>query len=234
MPAAVWKFLILILAFLTGFFGVWLYWNHYQQKAMLHHEFADKLVVLDPGHVGSEIGVIGSAGAKEKEITLILAKKLDKLLRQDGVKTMLTRVNNNELSAPKAGKEYDGLNPGLSRRVALANNNNADIFVSIHINSYHDPRIGGAQVFYHADSVKGKRLAASIQQEFDKDLVNPGRVIMPEDFFVLRMTKMPSVLAEVGFLTNPKEEQLLMSDAYQNKVALAIYNGIIRYLADEE
>ena len=232
MPATIRNILILLLVFLITASGIWIYRFKHREPDPYFHGSSDILIVVDPGHVASETGVVGRTGVEEKELTLILSLKLVSLLQQDGFSTMLTRVNNRELSAPPAGEEYADFDPGLSRRVALANNNDADIFVSIHVNSFPDPQIGGAQVFYHASSLKGKSLAASIQREMDKSLVNPGRKIMAENFFVLRMTKMPSVLVEVGFLTNPAEEKLLLDENYQDKVVAAIYDGIINYFTD--
>ena len=232
MRATIRIVLILILVVCVAVSGVWFYRYQHREPNPYFHGSSDTLIVVDPGHVASETGVVGSTGVEEKELTLILSFKLVSLLQEDGFSTMLTRVNNRELSAPPAGEEYEGFDPGLSRRVALANDNDADLYVSIHVNSFPDPQVGGAQVFYHASSSRGKSLAASIQREMDKSLAYPGRKIMAEDFFVLRMTKMPSVLVEVGFLTNPAEEKLLLDENYQDKVVAAIYNGIINYFTE--
>lgn len=211
----------------------WRVYAYYKDLAMLPNSLVGQLIVVDPGHVGSDTGVIGSTGVHEKEINLIIANKLTALLRRYGATVLMTRVNNNELSAPEAGAEYSQYDQDLSRRVALANNNHADLFVSIHVNSFPDREILGPQVFYHPSSVEGRKLAAAIQKELDSDLVNPGRLIMAEDFFVLRHTKMPSALVEVGFMTNLEEERLLLEERYQNRVAWSVYIGIVRYFANK-
>lgn len=191
--------------------------------AALSWVLADKLIVIDPGHGGEDPGALGHAGIHEKEIVLEVSKKLADTLRQSGAQVLLTRESDQS--------QYKTKVQDLNRRVELANENNADLFVSIHVNSFPDRREKGAQTFSQPGSEEGKKLATDIQNELNRFLENPGRAPKQVDYFANRMTKMPSVIIEIGFISNPQEEKLMLDPVYQNKIAWSIHAGIARYFA---
>lgn len=191
---------------------------------------ADKLVVIDPGHGGEDPGALGSNGVHEKDIVLEVSKKLSDTLRQSGAQVLITRESDRDLSDPELRNLYKVKVQDLTRRVELANQNNADIFLSIHVNSFPDKRENGAQTFSQPGSEESKKLAVAIQKELNNFLENPGREAKQVDYFANRMTKMPSVIVEIGFISNPGEEKLMQDPVYQNKIAWSIYAGIARYL----
>lgn len=192
---------------------------------------AGKLIVIDPGHGGADPGAIGSTGVPEKDIVLEVSKKLADILSQAGAEVLLTRVSDRDMSNPGTTNSFKAKVEDLTYRVELANQRQADLFISIHVNSFPDRRECGAQTFSQPGSNEGKKLATAIQQELNRFSVNPGREAKQVDYFANRMAKMPSVIVEIGFISNPGEEKLLIDPTYQNKIAWAIHAGIIRYLA---
>jgi len=192
---------------------------------------ADKLIVIDPGHGGEDPGALGSMGIHEKDIVLRVGIKLADTLRQAGAEVLLTRETDRELSNPDTKSLYKAKLEDLTRRVELANNRNADAFVSIHVNSFPDRREDGAQTFSQPGSEESWKLAVAIQYELNRFLANPGREAKQVDYFANRMAKMPSVIVEIGFISNPREERLMNDPVYQNRIAWSIYAGIVRYFA---
>ena len=192
---------------------------------------AGKLIVVDPGHGGDDPGAIGATGVCEKAIVLEIAQKLAEILRQAGAEVLLTRESDRDLSDPNNPNSYQARVQDLSNRVELANQREADLFLSIHVNSFPDRREGGAQTFSQPGSTEGKKLAVAIQQELNRFLVNPGREAKQVDYFTNRMAKMPGVIVEIGFISNKQEEKLMTDPDYQKKIAYSIYAGIVRYFS---
>lgn len=222
--------LLLAIACLYGYKHVA---SRHEEKyiAALSWVVANKLIVIDPGHGGEDPGAIGTTGVHEKDIVLSVSKKLATILNEAGAEAVLTRESDRDLSDPNAGDLDTAKIQDLSRRVDLANNRGADIFISIHVNSFPDPREDGAQTFYQPGSEESKKLSVAVQDELNRFLANPGREAKPVDYFANRMTKMPSTIVEIGFITNPKEEKMMLDQYYQGKVAWAVYAGIVRYFA---
>ena len=106
-----------------------------------------------------------------------------------------------------------------------------DILVSIHQNSFTQASVHGAQTFYNSKSEEGEALAKSIQRSIKEiaDIDNRREAKSNTNYYVLKATQLPAVIIECGFLTNPEEERKLNNDAYQNRMALGIYLGILRY-----
>ena len=121
----------------------------------------------------------------------------------------------------------------MTRRVEILQKANPDIVVSIHLNQFGQSQYFGAQTFYMRNSEEGELLAKSIQQQLLRILDRGNkRDIKPSDsFLILKAVDSPSVLVECGFLSNPQEESLLITDDYQEEIAWAIYCGIISYLS---
>jgi len=192
---------------------------------------AGRLIVVDPGHGGDDPGAVGKTGALEKDIVLAVAKHLASILGQAGAEVVLTRENDLDLSDAGIYDLHVRKMQDLSRRVALANDRKADLFISIHVNSFPDARENGAQAFSQPGSVEGKKLSRAIQHELNRFLAYPGREAKQVDYYICRMVKMPGSIVEIGFLSNPEEEKLMLDLNYQYRIAWAIYAGIVRYFA---
>jgi N-acetylmuramoyl-L-alanine amidase len=208
--------------------AVLLAWSRYQglkeEQAIqaLSWAVANQVVVVDPGHGGIDSGATGPAGTPEDRINLAISQRLAEFLSQGGAHVFLTRQDENV----QEGESGDD----LVERVKLARKVKADLFISVHCNAF-DGRERGAQLFYDPKSPEGKKLAEAIQAEIRRRLANTDRVPLSIDAFVLRTQKIPAVIVEVGFISNPREEKLLADPHYQRQMAFAIYAGVVNYLA---
>ena len=181
-----------------------------------------KIIVIDAGHGGWDPGMV-SGKVEEKDINLSIARKLQTFLEQGGATVIITRLDDSALGTKKTGDMH-------ARRL-IANTSKADIFVSIHQNSYNSANVRGFQAFYFNESDNSKKLAACIQNRL-KEFVNPNNKLgsrANKNYFVLKQTEMPAVLVECGFLTNYNERNKLTTDEYQEKIAWGIYLGIVDY-----
>ena len=193
-----------------------------------------RIIIIDPGHGGPDGGAVGG-DVLEKEIALKVAVKLRDYLQQQGALVLMTR----EMDSDLADKDTRGYRrrkvEDLRKRVALINESEADLFISIHLNAIPSPRWRGAQTFYYGSLVENERLAKFIQAELRRNLENTNRVAKRIDtVYLLKYAKKPGALVEVGFLSNPEERKLLASDRYQTKLAASVYKGVLRYFSNEK
>ena len=186
-------------------------------------------IIIDAGHGGFDPGKVGTNNAREKDINLVIAKKLQALLEQNDITVIMTREDDNGLYQESDSNKK---NADLKKRVEIINSSDAVIAVSIHQNSFPEESQKGAQVFYHQKSPEGKILAEIIQEQI-KETIGDGnhRVAKSNDsYYMLKKTECPLVIVECGFLSNRKEAELLVDDTYQDKMAWAIHLGIMNYL----
>lgn len=215
-----------------------------------------RTIVIDPGHGGAEDGARGRDGTLEKNVTLGVARRLKAALEARlGVRAILTRDGDQTV--------------GLDERAAVANNNKADLFVSLHANASVRPGATGAEVFYlsldeYGDQARrvaqsesealpvfggGTRdievilwemaqaryieqsaaLAAAVESALRARVPMSPRAMQQAPFRVLVGANMPAVLIEMGFITNPDQERLLASDAFQNEIVQALVDSIVRF-----
>lgn len=184
-------------------------------------------IVLDAGHGGIDGGSEGvSTGVKESELNLKVTKKLEKLLNTFGFNVVLTRTNADGLYSQLAtNKKQDD----MKKRKAIIQNAKANMVVSIHMNSFPNKHERGAQVFYQVGEETSKELAQTIQNEMIKNLVEAREFCNHSDLYILQCTQNPSVVVEGGFLSNPEEEKLLITDEYQEKLAYSVFCGILKF-----
>ena len=192
---------------------------------------SQKVVVLDAGHGGSDPGKIGVSGTKEKDINLSVTYKTKELLEQNGITVVLTRTEDQGLSDASAKNKKLS---DLEQRCRIINESGAAFAVSIHQNSYSDPSVRGAQVFYYKSSAEGEKLAEALQTVFNETISREKNRQIKENtsYYLLIHVKCPIVIAECGFLSNPDEEQKLSGDTYQAQVAEALAKGILEYLGE--
>lgn len=194
---------------------------------VLSHYIYGNKIVIDPGHGTSDRGVVHKeSGVAESPINLSVSMKLKNILSKQKYNIILTREKE---TAQKISNREE-----LKRRVDMANDVNADIYISIHVNQFPDPKYFGAQCFYNASKPESYNLALLIQEELKKLEPENSREALPRDLFVLRETSMPAVLVELGFISNPQDRLKLQDPSYQEKLASAIAKGIIRYFNNDK
>lgn len=172
-------------------------------------------IYIDPGHGGNDSGAIGSAGLKEKDVNLNIAIKVRQILEKHGINAILTR--------------HDDSRVELIDRVKMANDNRADYFISIHINSASNSTATGTETFAFPNSSVGAKLANAIQKSLVNEINLANRGVKHKDFFVLKNTKMPATLVEVAFISNPEEEKLLKDQNFLYKVVVGIVKGVLAF-----
>jgi N-acetylmuramoyl-L-alanine amidase len=215
-----------------------------------------RAIVIDAGHGGDDTGAKGEKGLLEKNVTLSVARRLKAALESRlGVRVLLTRDGDQAVPS--------------DQRAAMANNNKADLFISLHANASVRPGVSGAEVFYLALEGYGEQgqrsssgpgealpvvgggsreieitpwetaqaryldqsaaLARSVEGALRERIAMSPRPLQQAPFRVLVGANMPAVLVEMGFLTNAQQEQQLQSDEYQNAVAQALLDAIVRF-----
>ena len=187
-------------------------------------ELYEYVVVIDAGHGGNDGGAEKS-GVLEKDIDLAIVLALKELLdaSEEDIKVYYTRT--------------DDSNPSYEKRVGLANKSNADLFISVHNNSYkRSSSIKGTEVMYsesHEGAFKSERLAEICMEELTDALESRDRGLLKGDsIYIIKNSEVPVALIEVGFMTNKEELRLLNSAEYQEKTAEAIYKAIFRALEE--
>ncbi len=174
-------------------------------------------IFLDPGHGGSNPGAVSDiTGEKESEINLDTAVRTQRILEELGYTVKLSRTGETNLS--------------LTERAEAANAWEADYFVSIHCNSSEDSAVTGSETFFYRKGSASEGFARMVQEQLiiQNGLNDLG--IKSRNFAVLRLTKMPAVLTELGFLTNENDAELLSQPDFREKCAQGIANGVWMYI----
>ena len=184
-------------------------------------------VVIDAGHGDWDVGTIGLNDSYEKDIVLNVALKLGELLESEDINVVYTRTSDTLFWS-------DDSVENLYERVNISNENNADVFVSIHCNSTEEsPYYNGVETWYNIDDDEGSILARLIQDELSALDYTSDRgskyYDKEESLVVLENTIAPSALVELGFLSNFSDEAFLTSEKGQSLSAKAIYNAILTY-----
>lgn len=198
---------------------------------------AGKKILLDPGHGGEESGAVGVAGNMEKDLNLEIALKLKPLLEQAGARVFITRTTDTRVlsaeQAAKLGSHSERTQADLAARSALANQEQVDLMVSIHNNAGPDGD-GGTETFWaisNLNAAKSQHLAGLVQEELIGALGFFDRGVKQRPFNVIRNSYAPGVLVELGFMTNWREESVLVSRSGQEAAARALFRGIEAYVA---
>ena len=195
------------------------------------------VVILDPGHGGQDSGAM-CGGLLEKDLTLDVARRIDRLLDSEGIATLMTRLGDTYVS--------------LADRAAFANRIRNCIFVSIHFNEGNKPVASGVETYYAPHQIaagsslaswlpflwrplsdspnpESQRLAGSIQEALVARTRAIDRGTQPGQFFVIANVTSPAALIEGGFLTNKEDISKLVSEDYRDQIAAAVADGILRY-----
>ncbi len=175
---------------------------------------------IDPGHGGFDPGAIGPNRLYEKDVTLGISLELARLLKQAGLKPVLTRADDRTLE------------PGT--RTALLNNQKCDLAISVHINAATRREANYISTFIQGRGGQAEQLAKKVQAELVQVTGWPDGGVREKNLHMVRETKMPAILIECGFISNPEQEKQLRQPEFQAKLAQAIADGVLAYLGKEK
>lgn len=221
--------LALLMAFLSFFK------SDAKLKSVMSPYVSGKIIIIDAGHGSPDGGATGFSGSSEKDLNLLVSKSLGNLLMQSGARVIYTRqtdesIANNNDSNIKSKKQSD-----MRNRKQIRDESDADLFISIHMNKFRESKYKGAQVFYN-NSHDGNKILANLIQNEIKYIADSSNNRSPKDskndIYILNDSKIPSVLVECGFISNPEEEKKLLTKGYRDKIAYAIYSGILKYFTN--
>ena len=191
-------------------------------------------VIIDAGHGEPDGGAVSKDGVKESDLNLQIAQKLKAKIEELNIEVIMTRENSGCISnLEETSKTIREIKTSdLNNRVKIANESGASILVSIHMNKFEDSRYRGWQTFYSKSSEEGKKLAENIQEAIGEVIQydNKRKALKIEGIKIIDKSKIPAVIVECGFLSNPNECNLLQDEKYQEKMAEGIKIGIQKYL----
>ena len=184
----------------------------------------NKKIVIDPGHGGNDNGA-SYDGVLEDEINLSIALELQKILLENNAIALITRNGDYDLS-----NMYDRNHKAndLKNRVNMINENDVDLFISLHLNTYKNDNVSGAQVFYQKDNDNSFTFASILQDNIN-ELYSKKRKVMKGDYYILEKSKKVGVLIEMGFLSSSKDRVKLLNKNHQISISNTIYNSIKEY-----
>lgn len=183
-----------------------------------------KKIVLDAGHGGTDSGA-KNGKIVEKELNLLLVKKLEKELISRGATVYLTREEDNDLSARTTERKRSD----LYNRAKYINTIKPNMYISIHLNATTSSSWKGLQVFYNKNNEENKVIAETITNNLKNNINNIREVKEENKYYMYKYIKYPGVLIEAGFISNPDENYLLRQEEYQNKLIILIADAIEKY-----
>lgn len=183
-----------------------------------------KVIYLDAGHGGVDAGAEANK-IKEKDINLVLVKKLEAVLTGKGATIYLTRDGDYDLSKSSINRKRSD----LANRAKLINDSNADLYISIHLNSTTESKWRGLQIFYNSINKENKILAETMYEVINNNLSNVREVKQENSYYMYKKINVPGVLIEAGFISNPSDNYILRSSEYQDKIVNNIALGIVEY-----
>lgn len=186
-----------------------------------------KVIVIDPGHGGTDTGAISPNNLYEKNVTLPIALYLKPLLESKGAKVVLTREGDYDVYGPYASADNE-----LQARVDVAEGNHADLFLSIHIDSFVRPNVSGVTTYYYEKTEYDQILAEALHRHIARVDGFMDRSVRVANFYLLVNSSMPSALVELGFLSNKSDEDKLNKDKTKRAFANALADGIEAYFRD--
>ena len=185
-------------------------------------------IVIDAGHGGIDGGCVGkTTGVTESKLNLDYSLQLKAYCEDFGMKVILTRSTMEGLYSPFATNKKRS---EMQAREKIIKGSNADLLISIHMNSVSLKSVKGAQVFYKQNSIHGKEFAEELSNSLSKRLNCLRGESKEGDFYVLNCNNKPAVLVECGYLSNPEEEILLATDNYKKEFCLSLFYGILNFL----
>lgn len=226
------RMIIILVAIFISIFSYLLGSTHmYETVQTVSLPVSGKTVILDAGHGGEDKGAESSKGTTEAGINLSITLKVQKLLEQSGCTVILTRSDDNAIYDLDKQTLRQKKVSDIKNRVKIGNESSADIFVSIHLNKISESQYNGWQTFYKNSNEKSKQLATCLQNSLNESIQKENKRVplKIDNVYIMKKVEIPTSIVECGFLSNPEEENALLTDEYQDKLAWGIYTGIIDY-----
>ena len=183
-----------------------------------------KTIYLDAGHGGVDSGSISNTFL-EKDMNLLLTQELEKILVSKGAIVYLTRDGDYDLSNSTINRKRND----LYNRVKLINNSNCDLYISIHLNSSPSTRWNGIQIFYSSILKENKILGETITNTLKTNMKNIRDLKLENNYYMYSKIKIPGILIEAGFISNPNDNYKIRQDDYQDILINNIVKGIENY-----
>lgn len=184
-------------------------------------------IVIDAGHGGIDAGASGkTTGVLESDLNLAYAKTLKEICQELGYNVVMTRATSEGLYSPVASNKKRS---EMEKRKAIIDQSDADLVISVHMNSFPLSSSSGAQVFYAKGNAQGQQLATLVQSSIKQSFSNARKTASVGDYFILNCTDKPAILIEFGFLSNPQEEVNLQNDEYRHNICLSVLAGVMSY-----
>lgn len=188
------------------------------------YSLSGQTICLDSGHGGIDVGAQGK-NITEKDLNLILAKKLEKELVSRGAIVYQTREDDYDLSTTAVNRKRSD----LYNRAKYINSIKPDIYISIHLNATTSSNWKGLQVFYTDKNENNKLLAETVTEYLKKNINNVREIKKDNTYYMYKYIKYPGILIEAGFISNPNDNYLLRQEDYQDKLISLIANSVENY-----
>lgn len=222
--------IVSILIFLFGTIGF------FKSTVQVFGGKSTPVVIVDAGHGEPDGGAVGVNGTLEKDINLDIARKLSEVLEGKGIRVIMTRTGDfalfeNPDSSIRAKKKED-----MNTRLSIMKKSGADVFISIHMNSFSSSKASGLHIFYSQNHEEIKPLAENIQKRIAEVTGAKTHTVKTADkkLFLMKNPPLPAILVECGFISNPEEEKKLNDEEYKSKIAWAIAEAIEDFAAECE
>lgn len=186
-----------------------------------------RVIYLDAGHGGLDVGAI-KGNVYEKDLNLKIVKKIAYKLGGKGAIVYLTRDGDYDLANKNV---LNRKRSDLTKRAKLINESKADMYLSIHLNSTIQSNWRGLQIFYTTKNKKNEEIAKFMNKFIQKRMSTVREVKKDNSYYMYKQIKVPGILIEAGFISNPSDLYLLKQDSYQNRLALIITDGIVEYFS---
>ncbi|HEX9974672.1 MAG TPA: N-acetylmuramoyl-L-alanine amidase [bacterium] len=174
------------------------------------------VVLIDAAHGGRDPGAVSNSGRSEKEIVLSISKKLEKVLKQEGLRVEMTRKNDTFVS--------------LQNRIQLSQKSGTDLLVCIHNNNSRDLTERGFTTFYQRQNQKSMKLDSLVHAEFNDLNLMPDKGGRDASFYILKESIAPAIIIDLGFLSNPDDEKLLTDLEFQSQFVVSLKEAILKYI----
>lgn len=192
---------------------------------------SNHVIILDAGHGYPDGGATGDDGTLESDLNLEIVLKLQEYLESSGTTVLLTRSDENGIYDTDSSSIRNKKVSDMNNRVKIANESNAEVFVSIHMNKLPQKQYSGWQTFYKNTDEISKDIANEIQNSLNSYMgkENNRQIKSISGIYLTKNVEIPLVLVECGFLSNEEEKNLLKNKTYQEKIAWSIYIGLMNY-----